>query len=157
MRGVFFYVEAVDYSTSLHTYPFLTLSNHSRINTSNKSLHFNNHIFLFPHIPFPSHISLRWFPLELHRSLPQTIWLQLMWETKSRINSCSQSPWEADLYRWNDAARSEWVNASTFRKSSQWIVLKRSHARLVVQDRHVRVVFKRVCTTHRKCKQQRKI
>eukprot|EP00803_Ostreobium_quekettii_P004747 evm.model.scf_38EXC.16 EVM.evm.TU.scf_38EXC.16 scf_38EXC:166453-166902(+) len=47
--------------------------------------------------------------------------------------------------RWQALITTPHLSVRHFRKSSQWKVLSRSHAELVVADRHVKEMFRRHC------------
>ncbi|KAL4537779.1 hypothetical protein Ndes2437B_g08880 [Nannochloris sp. 'desiccata'] len=75
---------------------------------------------------------------------PLTFYMQLMSEEKSRVNACSggrsDMPW-----RWSDRMKTEHMNATHWRKSSQWFALQRKHAEIVVNDEEVEDSFKKYC------------
>ncbi|GMH35604.1 hypothetical protein BSKO_03472 [Bryopsis sp. KO-2023] len=78
---------------------------------------------------------------------PDVAYLQIMSETLSRINAC-KGRWRRDVYRWDHRMETNDLNRKHWRKSSQWFVLTRAHAELIVKDHHVREQFKRYCYTN---------
>ncbi|KAK9863353.1 hypothetical protein WJX84_001997 [Apatococcus fuscideae] len=75
---------------------------------------------------------------------PQLIYSQLILEQESRLNSCSIK--EDAMRRWiNEMAISGVVEEGDFRKSSQWVALKRKHAGLVVSDTALHSKFRDYC------------
>ena len=75
---------------------------------------------------------------------PLTFYQQLMYEQRSRVNAC---PGGIDHMprRWSDKMTTEHMNASHWRKSSQWFTLQRRHAAVVVQDAEVYDSFEKYC------------
>ncbi|KAL4424080.1 hypothetical protein ABPG75_001381 [Micractinium tetrahymenae] len=79
---------------------------------------------------------------------PHVMYLQLMSEHRSRINACNTTRgWDLDYYRWVDRMETSFLNRQLWRKSSQWFVLNRKHAELILQDRKVERVFQQHCRT----------
>ncbi|CAD7701216.1 unnamed protein product [Ostreobium quekettii] len=75
---------------------------------------------------------------------PDVVYLQLMSETKSRLQACIPDNTRHNK-RWQALITTPHLSVRHFRKSSQWKVLSRSHAELVVADRHVKEMFRRHC------------
>jgi len=64
---------------------------------------------------------------------PFTFYRQLMSEPRSRVNACPGGS-ETMPHRWSDRMETPNLKKHHWRKSSQWLALKRKHARLVIQD-----------------------
>ena len=66
---------------------------------------------------------------------PLTFYLQLMSESRSYVNACPAGPHE-DLMprRWSDKMKTNHMNDTHWRKSSQWFAMRRKHAAVVVDD-----------------------
>ncbi|KAL4426018.1 hypothetical protein ABPG75_010034 [Micractinium tetrahymenae] len=74
---------------------------------------------------------------------PLTLHQQLLAEGKSRVNACwhkGRSEW-----RWSNFMKTENMNASHWRKSTQWIGLTRPHAEAVLQDEEIYRSFEAGC------------
>jgi Core-2/I-Branching enzyme len=75
---------------------------------------------------------------------PLTFYMQLMSEEKSRVKACSSG--QVDMpYRWSDRMKTDHMNATHWRKSSQWFALQRKHAEIVVNDKEVEEKFEKYC------------
>ncbi|KAI8109890.1 hypothetical protein M9434_001169 [Picochlorum sp. BPE23] len=78
------------------------------------------------------------------------VYVQLSRENTSRVNVCA-NPDDPDdgnkrmNYRWVPEMEEAGVTQSLWRKSSQWIALKRQHAQMVVDDTVVNDAFAREC------------
>lgn len=69
---------------------------------------------------------------------PLTFYLQLMSESQSYVNACPAGPLENLMpRRWSDRMKTRHMNATHWRKSSQWFAMKRKHAAVVVDDYEV--------------------
>ncbi|BDA47490.1 probable glycosyltransferase BC10 at C-terminar half [Coccomyxa sp. Obi] len=76
---------------------------------------------------------------------PDTFYMQLMSETKSRINSCVIPGVERDVHRWIWRMETENMRQEHWRKSSQWVTLARKHAQIAVEDREIAEAFGAEC------------
>lgn len=77
-------------------------------------------------------------------------YLTLATETYSRIRACGNSSDESDIrrrmtYRMTSEMNESGITEHTWRKSSQWFGLIRSHAKLVVEESVVDNAFKQYC------------
>uniref|UniRef100_A0A1D1ZV90 Uncharacterized protein n=1 Tax=Auxenochlorella protothecoides TaxID=3075 RepID=A0A1D1ZV90_AUXPR len=68
---------------------------------------------------------------------------QLMQETLSKTSACPATA--QDKYRWNKAMRSDQLGIRHWRKASQWFMLTREHAKVVLEDVHVFKQFEAYC------------
>lgn len=81
-------------------------------------------------------------------SAPAT-YLQIVSESRSRINSCSVEP--ENMYhihathRWMPEFEAVGLPVALWRKSSQWMSLIRKHAQLVVDETEINAVFSEIC------------
>ena len=75
---------------------------------------------------------------------PLTFYMQLMSEETSRVSACAGGT-HTMPYRWSDKMKTEHMNSSHWRKSSQWFALQRKHAEIVVNDQEVEESFKKYC------------
>lgn len=79
-----------------------------------------------------------WFVLVSESDIPLydplTFYLQLMSESKSRVNACPQAPAESMARRWSERMATPTLNATHWRKDSQWVALQRRHASILLQD-----------------------
>ncbi|KAK9815401.1 hypothetical protein WJX72_003085 [[Myrmecia] bisecta] len=78
------------------------------------------------------------------------VYIQLMSETKSRLNACTKpdDPNDANSrneFRWHTDMKTDFLDISHWRKSSQWVGLIRKHAEVVHNDERVREKFKSEC------------
>lgn len=80
-----------------------------------------------------------WHPLIFYR--------QLLGEQSSRSNAWRRQPWEMDVQRWTwkMAISAGGMRRSLWRKSSQWFVLIRKHAEVVLRDESVFRTFEEHC------------
>ncbi|KAI3432241.1 hypothetical protein D9Q98_003802 [Chlorella vulgaris] len=79
---------------------------------------------------------------------PEVMYQQLLSEHRSRVNACNTTAgWGLDHYRWVDRMATPFLPRELWRKSSQWFVLNRKHAQLVLDDRRVEAVFQQHCRT----------
>jgi len=75
---------------------------------------------------------------------PLTFYTQLMSETKSRVHACSGG--KTDMpHRWSERMKTKHMNATHWRKSSQWFALQRKHAEIVVEDEEIEESFRKYC------------
>ncbi|KAL4426019.1 hypothetical protein ABPG75_010035 [Micractinium tetrahymenae] len=74
---------------------------------------------------------------------PLTLHQQLLAEDKSRVNACLHN--NRFERRWSNIMKTEHMNASHWRKSTQWIGLTRAHAELVLRDEEVYRSFESGC------------
>ncbi|GMH35666.1 hypothetical protein BSKO_03534 [Bryopsis sp. KO-2023] len=82
---------------------------------------------------------------------PEVVYAQAIYESKSRIHACvTRDPGRLELWRWKAKMETSHLNQQHWRKSQQWFVLNRAHAELVVEDHHVKEVFKRYCWSYGK-------
>lgn len=82
---------------------------------------------------------------------PEVVYAQSLFETKSRIHACvSKDPGRLELWRWKKKMKTSHLDQQHWRKSQQWFILNRAHAELVVEDQHVKEVFKRYCWSYGK-------
>lgn len=80
---------------------------------------------------------------------PWTFYVQLMSENVSRVNACAgEKPEETFPWRWSPKMAPV-INASQWRKSSQWFSLRRKHAQRVIEDQEVYSAFVHHCPAHR--------
>jgi hypothetical protein len=75
---------------------------------------------------------------------PLTFYMQLMSEEKSRVNACAGGG-HTMPYRWSPRMQTPHMNASHWRKSSQWFALQRKHAEIIVNDVEIEESFKNHC------------
>jgi len=78
------------------------------------------------------------------------VYMQLSLETTSRINSCvnENNPNDANErmdYRWVPEMASAGITKELWRKSSQWVALKRKHVEIVLKDVEVDASFSKEC------------
>lgn len=74
---------------------------------------------------------------------PMTMYQQLQAENTSRLDTCvhdETSPW-----RWHPSMETKRLKFHHWRKSPQWMVLTREHAKLALEDREVYRMFERHC------------
>lgn len=82
---------------------------------------------------------------------PEVVYAQAIYESKSRIHACiTRDPGRLEMWRWKTKMETSHLNQQHWRKSQQWFVLNRAHAELVVEDHHVKEVFKRYCWSYGK-------
>ncbi|KAL4425157.1 hypothetical protein ABPG77_008262 [Micractinium sp. CCAP 211/92] len=74
---------------------------------------------------------------------PLTLHQQLLAERKSRVNACLHN--NRFERRWSDIMKTEHMNASHWRKSTQWFGLTRPHAEAVLRDEEVYRSFEAGC------------
>ena len=82
-----------------------------------------------------------WHPLVFYR--------QIIGEEKSRSNAWPLQPWEVDAQRWTwkMAMGAGKIHRNFWRKSSQWFVLIRKHAEVVLRDESVFRAFEQYCNS----------
>ncbi|CAD7696935.1 unnamed protein product [Ostreobium quekettii] len=78
---------------------------------------------------------------------PEIVYLQLVHESKSRVNACKLGKRMAG--RWSPEMETAHLNVSHWRKTQFWTVLNRGHAELVMADGHVKEIFRRYCYSKR--------
>lgn len=74
---------------------------------------------------------------------PLTLWQQLQAEQNSRVDTCrhqNTSPW-----RWDPRMETKRMKFHHWRKSPQWLAMKRDHVSLVLKDEEVYRKFERYC------------
>lgn len=81
---------------------------------------------------------------------PSTMYLQLMSETRSRINSCKNMSDPADIervmiYRWQREMAAGNLTVDLWRKDSQWTSLIRKHAKLSAEETVLNDIFTKEC------------
>jgi hypothetical protein len=77
---------------------------------------------------------------------PTLVYNQLLSESKSRINACNTTAgWDRNEYRLRRDFLDQGISWETWRKSWQWIALKRSHASLVLRDTEIDAIFRSLC------------
>ena len=74
---------------------------------------------------------------------PLTFYAQMMSEEGSRVNGCAHA--RTDRRRWSWRMRSAHLRAYHWRKSSQWFMLTREHARVVLEDEEIYRKFEQWC------------
>ena len=74
---------------------------------------------------------------------PLTLYTQLMSEQASRVNGCANR--NTDRRRWSWRMRTERLRAHHWRKSSQWFMLTREHAKMVLEDEEIYRKFEQYC------------
>lgn len=74
---------------------------------------------------------------------PSLIYQQIMHEQLSRIDACGNE--DTNTRRYRDVLDRDGVSFVHWRKSWQWFMLTRSHARLVVEDKGVHQAFEKHC------------
>lgn len=77
-------------------------------------------------------------------------WLTLAAEKRSRVNTCANASDPSDdnarmAYRWQPAMAAAGVARHHWRKSSQWVALRRRHAEAVLADGPVNNAFASEC------------
>lgn len=86
-------------------------------------------------------------------------YMQLILEPKSRINSCGDpSTGDRQAHRWIPRMLDAGLSQELWRKSSQWVALKRPHAQVVIDDEELDRMFAEecyVCTDPAACFPQR--
>lgn len=74
---------------------------------------------------------------------PLTFYAQMMSEQGSRVNACAHS--HTDRRRWTWRMRSAHLKAYHWRKSTQWFMLTREHAQVVLEDEEIYRRFEEFC------------
>ncbi|CAL5228886.1 g12101 [Coccomyxa viridis] len=75
----------------------------------------------------------------------ETMWVELMVEEKSRINACELGTLNNMYHRWTPEMETDFLKQHHWRKSSQWVTLRRDHAQIIGEDKELADIFIKWC------------